>query len=146
MFKKEITYKDLNGVEKTKESYFHFFESEIFEMEMSEKGGFAETIHAMINAEDVPTLTRVIKDFVLKAYGIKSPDGDQFIKSPEISTAFSQTGAFSALYMELVSDDEKAAEFINALIPEEMRKSIAERFQKQQEKKNNTPVLVPVNE
>lgn len=146
MFKKTAIYKDLNGNDKQKDCYFHFFESEIFEMEMSEKGGFAETIHALVAAEDTPTLTRIMKDFVLKAYGIKSPDGDHFEKSPEISAAFSQTGAFSAIYMELVTDDEKAAEFINALIPEEMRKTIAERFQKQQEKKDSTPVLVPVNE
>lgn len=142
MFIKTVSYKDLNGVVKNKDCYFHFFESEIFEMEMSEKGGFAETIHAMVAAEDTPTLTKIIKDFVLKAYGIKSPDGDQFIKSPEISTQFSQTGAFSALYMELVTNDEEAAKFINALIPEDMRQSIAERFNKQ---KDNTPVLAPVN-
>lgn len=142
MFKKTAVYKDLNGVEKSKDCYFHFFESEIFEMEMSEKGGFAETIHAIIAAEDTPTLTKILKDFVLSAYGVKSPDGDQFIKSKEISTAFSQTGAFSAIYMELVSDDEKAAEFINALIPEEMKQGIADRFNKQ---KDNTPSLVPVN-
>lgn len=146
MFKKTAIYKDLNDIEKKKDCYFHFFESEIFDMEMSEKGGFAETIHAIIAAEDTPTLTKILKEFVLKAYGIKSPDGDRFEKSPEISAAFSQTGAFSAIYMELVTDDEKASEFINALIPEEMRKTIAERFQKQQEKKDNTPVLVPVNE
>lgn len=143
MFKKTAVYKDLNGVEKKKDCYFHFFESEIFEMEMSEKGGFAETIHAIIAAEDTPTLTRILKEFILKAYGVKNPDGDQFIKSEEISTAFSQTGAFSAIYMEFVTDDEAAAEFINALIPEDMKQSIAERFEK---KKGNTPVLVPVNE
>lgn len=146
MFKKTPVYKDLNGNEKTKDCYFHFFESEIVEMEMSEKGGFAETIYAIIAAEDTPTLTKILKEFVLKAYGIKSPDGDRFEKSPEISAAFSQTGAFSAIYMELITNSEKASEFINALIPEEMRKAIAERFQKQQEKKDNTPVLVPVNE
>lgn len=143
MFKKTAVYKDLNDNEKKKDCYFHFFESEIFEMEMSEKGGFAETIHAIIAAEDTPTLTKILKDFVLKAYGIKSPDGDQFIKSEEISTAFSQTGAFSAIYMELVTNDEAASEFINALIPEDMKQSISERFNKQ---KDNTPVLVPVNE
>lgn len=146
MFKKTAIYKDLNGNEKNKDCYFHFFESEIFDMEMSEKGGFAETIYAIIAAEDTPTLTKIIREFVLKAYGIKSPDGDRFEKSPEISEAFAQTGAFSAIYMELVTDSEKASEFINALIPDDMRKNISERFQKQQEKKDSTPVLVPVNE
>ena len=146
MFKKTVKYADLNGVKKEKDLYFHFFESEIYEMEMSEKGGFAETIYAMVRAEDTPTLTRIIKDFVLKAYGIKSPDGEQFIKSEKISTDFSQTGAFSALYMELVTDDKAMAEFVNALITDDIRESIKARLEKQQEKKDNTPVLVPVNE
>ena len=143
MFIKTVKFEDLNGQEKKKECYFHFFESEIFEMELSEKGGFAETIYAMVRAEDTPTLTIILKDFILKAYGIKSPDGERFEKSPEISNAFSQTGAFSALYMELVTNDEAASEFINALITDDIRESISKRLQ---EKKDNTPVLVPVNE
>lgn len=146
MFKKTVQYADLNGNKKEKDCYFHFFESEIYELEMSEKGGFAETIYAIVQAEDTPTLVNIIKDFVLKAYGVKSPDGERFEKSEEISTAFSQTGAFSALYMELVTDDKAMSEFVNALITDDIRESIAARLKKQQEKKDNTPVLVPVNE
>lgn len=143
MFTKTIAYKDLNGADRTKECHFHFFESEILEMEMSEMGGFAEMVQRMIDAQDHPSLVKVIKEFLLKAYGIKSPDGDQFIKSEEISNKFSQTGAFSALFMELTTNEVKAAEFVNALIPESMRKNIAENLKKKDS--DNTPVLTPVN-
>lgn len=50
-------------------------------------------------------------------YGEKSPDGKRFVKSEELSTAFSQTEAYSQLYMELATDADKAAEFINGVIP-----------------------------
>lgn len=52
-----------------------------------------------------------------KSYGEKSPDGKRFVKSEELSTAFSQTEAYSQLYMELATDADKAAEFINGVIP-----------------------------
>ena len=44
----------------------------------------------------------IFKDLILKAYGEKSADGRRFIKSKELSEAFSQTEAYSILYMNLI--------------------------------------------
>ena len=38
MIKKTVTYKDLNGKERTETFYFHYIESEIMDMEMSVDG------------------------------------------------------------------------------------------------------------
>jgi hypothetical protein len=54
---------------------------------------------------------------VLQAYGEKSPDGRRFVKSEEISKAFSETTAYSDLFMELATDANVAAQFINDIIP-----------------------------
>ena len=80
-------------------------------MEMSTTGGYGDMIRRVVAAQDMPTIIKVFKDFIFKAYGEKSPDGKRFVKSEELSTAFSQTEAYSQLYMEL------AAEFINGVIP-----------------------------
>lgn len=117
MLKKTITYTDYNGVERTEDFYFNLNESEIVEMQYGFEGGLAEMLLKIINAQDAPAIIRVMKDIVLKAYGEKSPDGKRFIKSKELSEAFSQTEAYNQLYMELATDDKKGADFVNAIIP-----------------------------
>lgn len=126
MIKKTITYVDYNGNERTEDFYFNLTKAELLDMEMSVKGGFTEMMTRLIAAQDQPTIVKIIREFVLKAYGEKSLDGRQFVKSEAISTAFAQTEAFSQLYMELALDADAAAKFVNGVVPEDMRKQLAE--------------------
>ena len=121
MIKKTVPYKDLNGKERTESFYFHFYESEILEMELSTEGGFAERIQRIVDAKEQTKLIKVIKNFVLDAYGVKSDDGKQFIKNDEERAKFEQCPAFSIIFMELVMNDKAAAEFVNGVIPEGMK-------------------------
>ena len=122
MLKKTITYTDYNGLERTEDFYFNLTKAELMEMEMSIEGGLAEMIQKVVAAKDGKAIIRIFKDLVLKAYGEKSPDGKRFIKSEEISTAFSQTEAYSELYMELATDDKAAAAFVNGIVPANLNK------------------------
>lgn len=117
MLKKTITYTDYNGSERTEDFYFNLTKAEIVEMEMSTTGGLAEMIKKIVAAQDAPSIIAIFKKLILKAYGEKSPDGKRFIKSDEISNAFSQTEAYSQLFMELATDADKAAEFVNGITP-----------------------------
>lgn len=120
MLKKTITYTDYNGVKRTEDFYFNLTQAEITEMEMGTTGGFTEMLQKIIAAKDVPSLVKIMKDLVLRAYGEKSADGRRFIKSEEISKAFSQTEAYSQLFMELALDSEKGSEFVNGIVPASM--------------------------
>ena len=131
MLKKKVTYTDYNGVERTEDFYFNLTKAEITEMELSTAGGFAEMLQKVVAAQDAPTIIRVFKDLVLKAYGEKSADGKRFVKSDEISTAFSQTEAYSQIFMELASDSKAAADFVNAIIPADMAKEVAKKAAEQ---------------
>lgn len=117
MLKKTITYTDYNQAERTEDFYFNLTKAEVMEMEMSTSGGLAEMIKKIVAAKDAPAIIKVFKDLILKAYGEKSPDGKRFIKSEEITTAFAQTEAYSQLFMELATDPDRAAEFVNGIIP-----------------------------
>lgn len=117
MLKKSIKYTDYNGVEREETKYFNLSKAEIMEMELSTVGGFAEMVEKIVAAQDTPSIVRIFKDLILKAYGEKSPDGKRFIKSEELSTEFSQTEAYSVLFMELATDAEAAAAFINGIVP-----------------------------
>lgn len=125
MLKKTITYSDYNGVERTEDFYFNLSKAEIMEMEMGTTGGLAEMITRIVAAQDTPAIIKIFKDLVLKAYGIKSPDGKRFIKSAELAEEFSQTEAYSILFMELATDADSAAKFVNGIVPADMSKQIA---------------------
>lgn len=120
MLKKTITYTDYNGVERTEDKYFNLSEAEVMEMEMSTAGGLAEMIRNIVAAQDAPAIIKIFKELILKAYGEKSPDGKRFIKSEELATAFSQTEAYSKLFMELATDADAATKFVNGIIPNKM--------------------------
>ena len=117
MLKERITYEDYNGNERTEDFYFNLTEAETMEMEMLKTGGMAEYIQKIIDAQNVPEVITIFKELILKAYGEKSPDGRRFMKSKEISEAFSQTAAYSKLFMKLATDATAAAAFINGIIP-----------------------------
>lgn len=122
MIKKTITYNDYNGTERTEDFYFNLSKAEVMEMEMSTTGGLAELITRIVAAQDQPAIIKIFKDLILKAYGIKSPDGKRFEKSDEISIAFSQTEAYSQLFMELATDADAASKFVNGIVPADIAK------------------------
>lgn len=126
MHKRTVTFEDYNGVERTEDFYFHFTKADILKMEMEKKGGLAEHIEKIIAAKDSPTLIKLFEKLVLDAYGVKSEDGREFIKNDEVRNSFKQTEAYSIIFTELALDDKKAAEFVNEVIPKDMRKQLAE--------------------
>lgn len=117
MIKKTITYTDYNGTERTENFYFNLSRAEAVEMEIGTTGGLAERIQRIIDAKDNAEIIKIFKELVLKSYGVKSEDGKRFIKSEELSTAFSQTEAYSQLFMELATNADAAAEFVNGIVP-----------------------------
>lgn len=124
MLKKTITYTDYNDKERKEDFYFNLSQAELTEMELSATGGLAESIKKLIDAEDFQSIVKILKDIILKAYGEKSADGKRFIKSEELSTAFSQTEAYSILFMELATDADKTGEFVNGILPANLAKQL----------------------
>lgn len=128
MLKKTITYEDFNGVERKEDFYFNLSKAEIMEMQFGTVGGLDVMLKKIIDAKDVKSIMDTFKMLILKAYGIKSDDGRRFIKSEEISKEFEQTEAYSILYMELASDDNAAAEFVNGIIPKDVAAEVSNQM------------------
>ena len=126
MVVKKIKYADFNGVEREEEFMFNLTEAEITEMELTTDGGLSDSIKKIIAAQDTPQIIETFKMLLLKSYGEKSADGRRFIKSEELSKEFTQTNAYSQLFMELAYDDNAAIAFINGIIPESMRDRVDE--------------------
>lgn len=121
MITKEITFTDYNGQERKEKYQFNFTKAELTEMELSVNGGLSAMMERIKETDDRPELMRIFKDLILKAYGVKSADGKRFVKSEELRTEFSQTEAYSELYMELVTNTDSAINFFNGLIPNDLK-------------------------
>ena len=131
MITRTVNYTDFDGNQRKEKIYFNLTQFEATEIAMDMPDGIVEEV----NEGDVNTtamhlveklgnkgVVEFIKNIVLKAYGVKSSDGRRFIKSPELSKEFSETPMFSSLMIELMTDDEAASKFINAVIPPELAK------------------------
>lgn len=120
MLKKTIEYTDYNDVKRKEDFYFNLTKAEIMEMELSTTGGLAEMIQKIIGTQDTPQIIKIFKELVLKAYGEKSADGKRFIKNDEIRDGFAQTEAYSELFIELATDANAAAAFVNGIVPKDL--------------------------
>lgn len=117
MLKLTRTYNDYNGVSRTEDFYFNLTQAEITEMELSVDGGLTEMINRIVAAKDGRQIISLFKDLILRAYGEKSADGKRFIKTQDLRDAFAQTEAYSDLFMELATDANAAANFVNGIVP-----------------------------
>jgi len=122
-----ITYTDYNGNERTENFAFNLNKAEITRMEMSVKGGLAEMIQRIVDAQDQPAIIEVFEDLIRKSYGVKTPDGRGFLKRPEDLEAFVSTEAYSELFMKLATNADEAAKFVNGIIPAALAKELAEK-------------------
>lgn len=126
MLKKNITFEDFNGNNVNEDHYFHLSKSDLIELEVSHQGGLQAWITRIIETEDAKALIEEFQKLILASYGKKSEDGRRFIKNAELRDDFKSSPAYEELFMELVTDSDAAAEFVNGIVPkglgEDMKK------------------------
>ena len=119
MIKKTITYIDYNDNERTEDFYFNLSKAELTEMELTETGGLVNLINRIIAEQDNKAIIKMFKDLVIKAHGVKSADGRKFVKNEHTREDFTQTEAYSEIFMELATDADAAAAFVKGILPKE---------------------------
>lgn len=125
MLKKTITYKDFNDEEVSEDHFFHLSTAELVELEMSYEGGLSVAMQRIIDAEDGGAIIREFKKIILGSYGKRSADGRRFVKTQELRDEFESSEAYSTLFMELVTDAGAAADFVNGIIPANLKEDMA---------------------
>lgn len=150
MLVKAIKYVDYNGDTKTKNFYFNLTKTELAKLNLSADGGMKEVIKKMINEDDNKKIVDLFEKIVLGAYGEKSADGEAFLKSDEIRQRFQCHPAYDQLFMELLEGGEKSiAEFINAVVPQDISSKITDADRQEIMKEivptvEDKPALTPV--
>ena len=123
MLKKTVKYEDYNGNTREKVCYFNITKTELTEMEARTPGGFGNKLERISNGADGAEIMETFKEIILTAYGEKSEDGELFIKKRNgvrLADDFEQSAAFDTLYTELLLDPDKAAAFINNIMPQDL--------------------------
>ena len=125
MICKTIKYEDFNGNEREGKYYFHMSEAEIMDWLTTDGDYTIDKVYGrMVEKRNGKEIIEAIQDMILRSYGEKSLDGQEFDKSPEIVRHFKQSPAYSALFMELATNADKAADFFNGIIPRKMLEDI----------------------
>lgn len=119
MYKKEVTYKDYNGVERTETFYFNLTQSELLELESSIPGGMANRMAEISAAKDMPEMMKFFKMLMRKTYGEKSPDGRRLIKKEgALFDEFVETPAYDIIIQDIFFGDGMK-DFITNIMPAE---------------------------
>lgn len=124
MIKKTINFTDVDGNPLTEDFYFALNRAEIVEMELTagtdengEPQTFTDMLRRIAEGGDAQKIVDTFKSIIDKSYGVRSADGRRFIKSPELLEEFKQTDAYSELFVELATEADAAAQFVNGLVP-----------------------------
>lgn len=130
MFGKKITFTDLNGDTRTGTFYFHLTKTEMVKLSLKYKGGLVATLNKLLENQDENRVLLILDDIIMTAYGEKSEDGLHFEKSNGAkAAAFAETGAYDALFMELLQTPGAMSEFLNQIVPndvaDEMKRAAA---------------------
>ena len=126
MFKKSLTYKDWNGVERTEEFRFNLSKTDIQLLDAKHPGGLFNYMKSCYEAMDVPKMMDFFVMLIMESYGVVSEDGRRFEKSPELSKAFSETRAFDEIFQWLYNEKGAVNEFLVKVMPEDLSSKISE--------------------
>ena len=129
MLKKEITYVDYFGKERKETSYFNLSKGEISRDFLRTEGSLVEKLKTIVDAKNNADIIDTFENLIRKSYGEISEDGRRFIKKDdngrELFEKFKETPAYDILFMELLSDEKNAVEFVKGVLDPELQKEVA---------------------
>lgn len=116
MLKKEITFNGYDGKEATEIWYFNLTEAEVTRLDAEFYPGLAEYIEALDDTTSVQEMLELFERLIQMSVGKKSADGTRFIKNDEILQDFLASAAYSALFAQLATSPDEAADFFNGVL------------------------------
>ena len=139
MYSRKVKYEDYDGNPREVECFFNLNKAELLELQMSWDGGLEKVLEKIVAEHDQKRMIEMFKMIMLKSYGQKSLDGNRFIKSQQLTEEFTQTEAYSELFMLFATDADVASEFINGIIP----KSLVEETKKLEAEQKGNVAQIP---
>lgn len=117
MLKKTIKFDDFNDQPQEEDFYFHLSRADLIKLELTHEGGLSKSIDRIVQAQDGAAIIKEFEEIIKLSYGRRSADGKKFERNEEIWRDFHESNAYDALFMELCTDADAAAAFVQAVVP-----------------------------
>ena len=116
MLKKTIRFNGFDGKETTEVWYFNLTEAEVTRLDAEFDPGLADYIQNFDENTTAQEMLALFERLIQMSVGSKSPDGSRFVKNDEILDDFLASAAYSALFAELATSPDTAADFFNGVL------------------------------
>jgi hypothetical protein len=131
MIMKTITYKNFLEQEETGDFYFNMSKGELVKQQMSainqHTESFQDKLEKIGKNLQGEELVAVLDEIILDGYGELSTDKKNFVKvrnGQKLVENFMSSGAYSELVVELCTKEDAMTEFINGLMPSDLRDAV----------------------
>jgi hypothetical protein len=120
VIEKQITYKNrFNPNEEITDTYwFNLDPSEIATLKAAHKQDIAAYFRRIYNADTTEELVKFYRELIELGVGLRV--GNRLDKSPEVRRDFVETGAYDALFMELIMSPDQGVGWINQMFPQDL--------------------------
>lgn len=135
MFSRTFNYTGYDGLPHQDTWWFNLSEAELYKMELGSVGGMQGVMNKLLRQDEPGKIVDMFENLILSAVGERSVDGRKFIKNEEIRQDFFQSKAYSDMFVEMVKDSSKLAEFLRGAIPEEVAAALDKAEKEQAETK-----------
>jgi DNA helicase HerA-like ATPase len=139
MIRKEIQFKNYADETEKGVFYFNMSKGELVMQQMSaidqHTESFQDKLEKIGKNLQGKALVETLKEIIEEAYGEKTVDGKQFVKvrnGIKLVENFLSSGAYSELIVELLSSAQGMADFINGLMPSDLRDQVNQEVNRQQ--------------
>lgn len=134
MLAKTITFEDYEGKKRTETHYFNMNKAELTKwLTTTGEATLDKVLIRLYTEKNGREIINIFENLLKISYGRKSDDGRKFMKSDEIWEDFHQTEGYSELFMELITDGAKVADFVNKVLPSETSSEMMKVFKEHPE-------------
>lgn len=142
-----LTFEDFNGNTQTRDLHFHLSKTDLIKlaaaMDSDSRKDLADRLTQRakedakngvttdLSATEIVGIADMLDIIIMAAYGIKSEDGMRFDKSDEIREAFKASPMYSELFMSITQDQQSLNNFMNQVLPKDVRETLVAELNKQ---------------
>ena len=116
MLKKTIKFNGFDGKAAEEVWYFNLTEVEVTRLDAEFEPGLGEYVKNFDETTSAEEMLKLFERLIQMSVGTKSPDGTRFVKKQEVVDDFLASAAYSALFAQLATSPDMAAEFFNGVM------------------------------
>jgi hypothetical protein len=144
MMSRTVVYEDYTDAHEiqTEVHWFNISMADFARLEVGTKNGLMATVQAMVDAKDNAEILAMFDKLVSIGYGVRLENGKLFDQDPKHFKRFKDTGAYNALFLDLLKGGANdMAEFVSQIVPQAMAEEMAKEMAKREAEEAGTAVV-----